>query len=320
MIGAACARRLVELARALLQHLRGAEHGAVVLHDPLHLEPELAAVGVAPLAWRTAVEPRERLVAGVGRQRLVRLARLHRLGGAHAPRRGRTRRGRAASWSRAGWRRAPRRRPPRRSPSARARPRPDRRRSSVDDLAVIVGRDAAHVVVHGRQHRDRLLASRRRRRRSSPSRRCRAGARAAPRRRDARDAEGCGPCCGPQPRPSRISIVIERLTTSREARSLAVRRVALHEALALGVGQIAALAARALGDQAAGAVDAGRVELHELHVLQRQAGAQHHRVAVAGAGMRRGAGEIGAAVAAGRQHHACARGSGGSCRRRGSRP
>ena len=60
------------------------------------------------------------------------------------------------------------------------------------------------------------------------------------------------------------------------------RRVALHEALALGVGQIAALAARAFGDQAAGAVDAGRMELHELHVLQRQAGAQHHAVAVAG--------------------------------------
>ena len=45
------------------------------------------------------------------------------------------------------------------------------------------------------------------------------------------------------------------------------------------------------------------MELHELHVLARQAGAQHHAVAVAGADMRRGAGEIGAAVAAGRQHH-----------------
>jgi hypothetical protein len=70
---------------------------------------------------------------------------------------------------------------------------------------------------------------------------------------------------------------------------LGVRRIALHEALALGVGQIAALAARALGDQAARAVNAGRVELHELHVLQRQAGAQHHAVAVAGAGVGRGA-------------------------------
>jgi hypothetical protein len=80
------------------------------------------------------------------------------------------------------------------------------------------------------------------------------------------------------------------------------RRVALHEALALGIGEVAALAARAFGHQAAGAVDAGRVELHELVVLQRQAGAQHHPAAVAGAGMGGGAGEIGAAVAAGRHH------------------
>ena len=64
---------------------------------------------------------------------------------------------------------------------------------------------------------------------------------------------------------------------------LRVRRVALHEALAFRVGQIAALAARALGDQAARAVDAGRVELDELHVLQRQPGAQHQRIAVPGA-------------------------------------
>ena len=62
--------------------------------------------------------------------------------------------------------------------------------------------------------------------------------------------------------------------------------VALHEPLALGVGQVSALAARAFSDQHARAVDAGRVELDELHVLQRQAGAEHHRIAVAGAGVR----------------------------------
>ena len=79
-------------------------------------------------------------------------------------------------------------------------------------------------------------------------------------------------------------------------------RIALHEPLALGVGEVAALAARALGDQAAGAVDPGRVELDEFHVLQRQSGPERHAVAIAGAGVRRGAGEIGAAIAAGRQH------------------
>ena len=96
-------------------------------------------------------------------------------------------------------------------------------------------------------------------------------------------------------------MVIERETTSREAEILRVWRIALHEALALRIGEIAALAARAFGDEHAGAVDAGRVELHELHVLQRQAGAQHHGVAVAGAGVGRGAREVGAAVAARRQ-------------------
>ena len=45
------------------------------------------------------------------------------------------------------------------------------------------------------------------------------------------------------------------------------------------------------------------MELHEFHVLQRQARAQHHRVAVAGLRVRAGAGEIDAAIAAGRQHH-----------------
>ena len=75
--------------------------------------------------------------------------------------------------------------------------------------------------------------------------------------------------------------------------------IALHEALAFRIGDIAALAPRALGDEAAGAINAGGVELDELHVLQGQAGAQHHGVAVAGAGMGRGAGKVGAAVTAG---------------------
>ena len=108
---------------------------------------------------------------------------------------------------------------------------------------------------------------------------------------------------GPTPRPSRISTDMARETTSRDGEVLRGRRVALHEALALGVRQVAALAAGALRHQATRAIDAGRVELDELVVLQRQAGAQHHAAAVAGAGMGAGAGEVGPAVAAGRQHH-----------------
>ena len=81
---------------------------------------------------------------------------------------------------------------------------------------------------------------------------------------------------------------------------LLARRIFRHEPLALAVGQITAFAARALGDQNARAIDAGRVELDEFHVLQRQPGAQHHGAAVAGAGVRGGAGLIDPAAAAGR--------------------
>ena len=68
-----------------------------------------------------------------------------------------------------------------------------------------------------------------------------------------------------------------------------VRRVALEEALALGVEEVRAFAAAALGDQHARRRERRRVELHHLHVLQRHAGAQghRHRVARARPGVRR---------------------------------
>jgi len=56
------------------------------------------------------------------------------------------------------------------------------------------------------------------------------------------------------------------------------------------------------GDQAAGAIDTGGVELDELHVLKRQPLTRDHAVAVAGAGMSGRGTEIGATVAAGRQN------------------
>ena len=79
------------------------------------------------------------------------------------------------------------------------------------------------------------------------------------------------------------------------------RRVTLHEALAFRIDEVGAFAARAFGDEHAGAVDAGGVELDEFHVLERQAGPQHHGIAIAGLGVRAGARGIGAAIAAGRQ-------------------
>ena len=166
-----------------------------------------------------------------------------------------------------------------------------------DDLAVHVARDSAHVVVHGRQHRDRFAGD------------VDAG----------EDARGLGDARqalvdhgGAEVLEVQVDVVLVRahapafadLDGHRAAHDVArrevlgVRRVALHEALARRIGEVAALAAHAFGDQAARAVDAGRVELHEFHVLQRQAGAQHHATAVAGAGVRGRAGEERTAVAA----------------------
>ncbi len=63
------------------------------------------------------------------------------------------------------------------------------------------------------------------------------------------------------------------------------RRVTLHEALTIRIGKIAALPARAFGDQASGRENAGGVELYEFHVLQWQPGAQNHGIAIASAGV-----------------------------------
>ena len=170
------------------------------------------------------------------------------------------------------------------------------------DLAVIVRRDAAHVVVAGRQDRDRL------------ARHVDAG-------EDARGLGDAGQALVDHLRVEMLDVQLDVVLVRAAAAAFADldghraaddvargevlgrRRIALHEALAARVGDVAALAAHALGDQAAGAVDAGRMELDELEVLQRQAGAQHHGAAVAGAGMGRGRRRIDAAVAAGRQHH-----------------
>src|SRR5207245_1911027 len=71
---------------------------------------------------------------------------------------------------------------------------------------------------------------------------------------------------------------------------------------ALGIDEIAALAARAFSDETAGAVNSGRMELDEFHVLQRQAGTQCHRTAIAGLGVGAGAGMVDAPIAPGGQN------------------
>ncbi|SVK50289.1 Uncharacterised protein [Acinetobacter baumannii] len=81
-----------------------------------------------------------------------------------------------------------------------------------------------------------------------------------------------------------------------------VRRITLHEALAVFVQQVTAFAAAAFGHQHARAGDAGRVELPHFHVLHRHAGAQRHADTVAGVDVGVGGGLVNAACAAGRQH------------------
>ncbi len=81
------------------------------------------------------------------------------------------------------------------------------------------------------------------------------------------------------------------------------RGVALHEALTAGVAQDRALTAGALGEQDAETGEAGRVELEELHVLQRQALAPHDADAVPGEGVGVRGGLEDLAEAAGGEHH-----------------
>jgi hypothetical protein len=148
-------------------------------------------------------------------------------------------------------------------------------------LAVIIRGDAAHIVVHGRHDRHRLAGQ------------IDAGENAR-RFGDARQP------FGEDFRIEMVEVQEDVVLLRPDAAAFADfdghgarddvarrqilgrRRIALHEALAFGIDEIGAFAARALGDQHAGAVNAGRMELHEFHVLQRQAGAQHHGVAVAG--------------------------------------
>ena len=175
-------------------------------------------------------------------------------------------------------------------------------RRRVQRLPPVIGRDAAHVVVDGRDDRDRLLVH------------VNAGENLGA-FRNTRQA------FSQRLRRQVVQVKVDMVAIGAHAAAFADfhrhaarnnvargeilggGRVAFHEPLALGVDEVSALAPGAFGDEAAGPVDAGRVELYELHILQRQALPRDHAAAVAGAGMGRSGGEIGAAITAGRQHH-----------------
>ena len=171
-----------------------------------------------------------------------------------------------------------------------------------NDFTHVVRRDSPHVVVDGRDHRYRFLG-----------------------RIHARENLGtfrdAGQAFVDDVRAEVLQVQVNMVFLGPNAPALAdldrhrsaddipggkvfgVRCVALHEAFAFGVGKETALAAHAFRNQAAGAIDTGRVELHEFHVLQGQSGAQDHAIPVAGAGMSRGRGEVCPAVATGCQDH-----------------
>ena len=132
--------------------------------------------------------------------------------------------------------------------------------------AVEVGDDPAHAVVRRRRHRARAR---------SPDR-------GPPR---AARSTTLGNSAGSTARMSRSTLgrpLSSHLRPDR-ARHLVARRELLDEALAVGVQQGGALAADRLGDQEAlAALDAGhggRVELHELEVGERRAGAAREQQA-----------------------------------------
>ena len=152
---APCAPGGVNLFLAFGEHFAGAEDGAIVLHDALHVEAKRRGRSLA-LGVAEPVEAGEREVGAVLGELGLFVARLQHLGGAQA-------RGAAeddevdqrigAEPVRAMHRHA-------RRFAERHQSRHDRVGIAVDlgqNLAVIVGRDAAHIVVDGRQDRDRLL-------------------------------------------------------------------------------------------------------------------------------------------------------------------
>ena len=170
------------------------------------------------------------------------------------------------------------------------------------NLAMVIRRNSAHVVMHRRQDRDRLFGH------IHTGKNARAF-------RDTRQTLCQG--LGRQVVEVEVDMIATRPHTAPFAdfhchaaadiiarrKILVVGRIALHEPFAFGIGQIPTLAARAFGNQTAGTVDAGGVELHELHVLQWQALTGDHAAAIAGASVCRGGREIGAAIATGCQHH-----------------
>ena len=80
-------------------------------------------------------------------------------------------------------------------------------------------------------------------------------------------------------------------------------RIAFHECFALRIAENATFTTCTFSDQATRTVDTSRMELHELHILHRQAGTQYHAATITCTGMCRSTGEIGSTITTGGQHN-----------------
>ena len=257
---------LPELVDAFLQHVSRTEHGGMILHGPLHAQPDLCG-GRITIGMTQSIQSGNGMFRGICPQ--------WRLTGAghndFSTAVGR----RPAEYDQVqkGVRPQPVGPVDRNAGSLADRHQPRHHALRIvfhagDDLAMIVGRYATHVVMHGRQHRNRLLGH-----------------------VDARENPGGfgnpGETLfnhfGAQMLQVEMNVIFVLPDTATLAdldghgptdhvtggEILGVWRVALHESLACGVGQVASFSANALGYQAPGTVNARRMELHEFHVLQR---------------------------------------------------
>mmetsp|Transcript_21674 Transcript_21674/g.84431 ORF Transcript_21674/g.84431 Transcript_21674/m.84431 type:complete len:640 (+) Transcript_21674:4098-6017(+) len=294
---------LGDLGHAFIEHGLGAEHAGMLLHRGAQVVGDVLRV----LAAGAAVQAREagqRAVGRIGRQGLVRaLAEVGRhqvVAGSTAEDQQVQQRVRAqavgAMHADAG------------AFAHRVEPVDNFVRVAVlrrDHLTVDVGRDATHLVVDGRHHGDRFLGD------------VDVGE-VVTNLEHRRQALGDG--VGAQVGHVEVDVVLVGTAAAtfldflihaarhevarREV--LQRRRVALHEALAIGVAQDGAFAAAAFGQQHAGVMHAGRVELPELHVFQRDAGARRHAQAVTGVDEGIGGSREDAPRAAGGQQHGLA--------------
>ena len=167
----------------------------------------------------------------------------------------------------------------------------------VQHFAPEIGRNSAHVIVHRRQNRDRLLGHINTCKNLG---RFRDPRQALCQRFGLQMAEVEEDMIPLRPNTAPLANLHGHAARDVIARRqiFIIRRIALHKSLILRIAEKAALSARAFGDQTTRAIDARGVKLHKFHILKRQSCARDHAAAVSGTGMGRRGTEISASIAA----------------------